>query len=87
MQIYFCILWTLSQKDYQSNPLVYFIGFTCRKTSIILGSVIGGVVLLAAALVLFGYCWCQRAKAQEKTAILTAKMTGYEDEVEFLVHF
>lgn len=51
-----------------------------KKTSIILGSVIGGVVLLAAALVLFGYCWCQRAKAQEKTAILTAKMTGYEDE-------
>lgn len=22
VQIYFCILWTLSQKDYQSNPLV-----------------------------------------------------------------
>nr|XP_022328410.1 epidermal growth factor receptor-like isoform X3 [Crassostrea virginica] len=51
-----------------------------EKTSIIVGSTVGGVVLLAGALVLFGYCWCQRAKAQEKTAMLTAKMTGYDDE-------
>lgn len=55
-----------------------------EKTSIIVGSTVGGVVLLAGALVLFGYCWCQRAKAQEKTAMLTAKMTGYDDEVGYL---
>lgn len=58
-----------------------------EKTSIIVGSTVGGVVLLAGALVLFGYCWCQRAKAQEKTAMLTAKMTGYDDEVGYLDFF
>lgn len=40
----------------------------------------GGVILTALLLVLFAYYWRQRAKSQEKTAILTARMTGYEDE-------
>ena len=42
---------------------------------------IGGSLLIAFLLVLFGYYWRQRAQSQEKTAILTARMTGYEDEV------
>ena len=41
---------------------------------------IGGSLLIAFLLVLFGYYWRQRAQSQEKTAILTARMTGYEDE-------
>ncbi|XP_061163896.1 epidermal growth factor receptor-like isoform X2 [Saccostrea echinata] len=51
-----------------------------ERIKIIVASTVGGIVVLAGALVLFGYCWCQRAKSQEKTAILTAKMTGYDDE-------
>ncbi|XP_048773673.2 epidermal growth factor receptor-like isoform X3 [Ostrea edulis] len=51
-----------------------------ERTIIIVCSTVGGIVVLAGALVMFGYCWCQRAKSQEKTAILTAKMTGYDDE-------
>ncbi|XP_063410960.1 epidermal growth factor receptor-like isoform X3 [Mytilus trossulus] len=41
---------------------------------------VGGILLVAVLLVLFAYYWKQRAKSQEKTAILTARMTGYEDE-------
>lgn len=56
-----------------------------ERTIIIVCSTVGGIVVLAGALVMFGYCWCQRAKSQEKTAILTAKMTGYDDEVLILL--
>ena len=52
-----------------------------KKILIIAVPTIGGSLLIASLLVLFGYYWRQRAKSQEKTAILTARMTGYEDEV------
>lgn len=52
-----------------------------RKAAIIGGSTAGVILILAILLVIFGYHWRQRARSQEKTAILTARMTGYDDEV------
>ncbi|KAK3082662.1 hypothetical protein FSP39_001823 [Pinctada imbricata] len=52
-----------------------------KQLMYIIFGTIGGVLLLGFILLVFGYFWKQRAKSQEKTAILTAKMTGYgEDE-------
>ncbi|XP_069107920.1 epidermal growth factor receptor-like isoform X3 [Argopecten irradians] len=51
-----------------------------KKIAIIAGPAILGVVLVAILLALFGYYWRQRARSKEKTAMLTAKMTGYDDE-------
>ncbi|KAJ8321548.1 hypothetical protein KUTeg_000899, partial [Tegillarca granosa] len=61
--------------------VVYNINFEDRrKAAIIGGSTAGVILILAILLVIFGYHWRQRARSQEKTAILTARMTGYDDE-------
>lgn len=62
---------------------VSFLIFSAEKKRILTIALptAGGVILTALLLVLFGYYWKQRAKSQEKTAILTARMTGYDDEV------
>ncbi|XP_033729061.1 epidermal growth factor receptor-like isoform X2 [Pecten maximus] len=51
-----------------------------KKIAVIAGPVIGGIILVAILLALFGYYWRQQARSKEKTAMLTAKMTGYDDE-------
>ena len=40
---------------------------------------IGGILLLGLLLTLFGYYCQKRAKSKEKTAELTARMTGFDE--------
>lgn len=50
-----------------------------KKIIIVTVSTICGILFLAGLLTLFGYYCQKRAKAKEKTAELTARMTGYDD--------
>lgn len=66
------------------NLCFYLLSAEKKKILAIAVPTVGGILLVAVLLVLFAYYWKQRAKSQEKTAILTARMTGYEDEVYFI---
>ncbi|XP_046377160.1 epidermal growth factor receptor-like isoform X2 [Haliotis rufescens] len=50
-----------------------------KKIGIIAGAAIGGVMVVGIILVCVAYNWNQRAKSKEKTAALTAKMTGFDE--------
>lgn len=45
----------------------------------VVGCVIGGIVLIGIIAVFFVFFWRQRARAQENTLKLTARMSGLEE--------
>ncbi|KAL8617989.1 hypothetical protein ACOMHN_040213 [Nucella lapillus] len=50
-----------------------------KKIIILVVLIIGGVLILGVLLTLFGYYCQKRAKSREKTAELTARMTGFDE--------
>ena len=61
--------------------LIFIFSAENKKILVIVLPIAIVIVLVTFLVALVAYYLRKRARSQEKTAILTAKMTGYEDEV------